>query len=123
MRKIFTLSTCSTSKRILKETGVLNGNFEIQDIKKQAISKEDLEHLHRFTNSYESLFNRRSQKYKALGMKNMSLNENEIKNYILSDYTFLKRPIIIDGDHLFIGNSKKTVEHLKKYFEKLNQKN
>jgi arsenate reductase len=36
---------------------------------------------------------------------------------ILDEYTFLKRPVIIIDQEIFIGNSKKSVEALK---EKLN---
>lgn len=117
MKKIFTLSTCSTSKRILKESGILDLNFEIQDIKKEAVSQEDLEHLHSLTNSYESLFSRRAQNYKALNLKDIELSEEDYKNYILKDYTFLKRPVIVDGDSVFIGNSKKTLELIKEFVE------
>lgn len=115
MKKIFTLSTCTTSKKILKESGVLNLDFHIQDIKKEAISEEDLMHLKTFVESYNELFSRRAQKYKALGLKNMDLTEEDIKSYILQDYTFLKRPIIIDGEQLFIGNAKKEQERLLNY--------
>lgn len=118
MKKIFTLSTCSTSKRILEETGILALHFEVQDIKKEAISQEDLDHLRGFTHSYEELFSRRAQKYKALGLKNMDLSDDDIRQYILSDYTFLKRPVIIHGKEIFIGNSKKVQTELKNYVNK-----
>jgi len=120
MKKIFTLSTCSTSKRILEETGVLDLNLEVQDIKKDPISIKDLEYLRSLTNSYEELFSRRAQKYKALGLKNMDLKEEDFKSYILSDYTFLKRPVIVDGNNIFIGNSKKVEKGLNDYVNKRN---
>jgi len=118
MKKIFTLSSCSTSKRILKESGILNLDFDIQDIKFQAISEEELEHLKTLSGSYDALFSRRAQKYKALGLKDIDLSEEDIKKYILSDYTFLKRPVIIDGSHIFIGNSRKVQSQLKDYAHK-----
>jgi len=30
--------------------------------------------------------------------------------YMLEEYTFLKRPFIINGERVFIGNAKKVVE-------------
>lgn len=123
MKKIFTLSTCSTSKRILEESGILGLRFEIQDIKKNPVSKEDLEYIRSLADSYNSLFSRRAQKYKALGLKNIDLSEEDIKQYILSDYTFLKRPIIIDGNNIFVGNSKKTQEKLNEYVKNKLDKN
>ncbi|NOR87826.1 MAG: arsenate reductase [Bacteroidales bacterium] len=117
MRKIFSLSSCDTSRRILKESGIESLGFEIQDIKQTPISKEDLDAMKNLAGSYEALFSRRAQKYKILGLKNIELSEESIRNYILQEYTFLKRPVIIDGAAIFIGNSKKTItllmEHLK----------
>ena len=37
------------------------------------------------------------------------LSEQDYKDLILDHYTFLKRPVIIYNDKIFIGNSKKTV--------------
>jgi len=39
----------------------------------------------------------------------MQLNEKDYRKYILLEYTFLKRPVIIVDNEIFIGNSKKTV--------------
>jgi arsenate reductase len=37
---------------------------------------------------------------------------------MLEEYTFLKRPFMINGDEVFIGNSKAVVEEAKKSFRK-----
>ena len=66
--------------------------------------------------SYEALFSRRARKYKELGLKDQTLTEEDYKNYILSDYTFLKRPVIIDEDKIFIGSDKKNLESLEQNF-------
>ena len=115
MKKIFTLSTCNTSKRILDESGILDLKMELQDIKKMPVSKEDLEELKTLAGSYEALFSKRAQKYKALGLKNMNLNEADYKSYLLQDYTFLKRPVIVDGNYISVGNSPKVQNQLKDY--------
>ena len=115
MKKIFTLSTCDTSKRILKNSGVLDLDFEVIDIKKRAISEEELVEIKALVGSYEDLFSRRSQKYKSLKLKEVNLSEEDYKKYILQEYTFLKRPVVIDDDHVFVGNSKANVELLNQY--------
>ncbi|NPD47382.1 MULTISPECIES: arsenate reductase family protein [unclassified Lentimicrobium] len=115
MKKIFTLSTCDTSKRILKNSGVLDLGFEVIDIKKRAISEEELDEIKALVGSYEDLFSRRSQKYKSLKLKEVNLSEEDYKKYILQEYTFLKRPVIIDDKHVFVGNSKANVETLNQY--------
>ncbi|WP_298528624.1 arsenate reductase family protein [uncultured Christiangramia sp.] len=112
MKKVYHLSTCDTCKRILKELD-LPDDFELQDIKTEAISKVQLEEMHLLAGSYESLFNKRARLYKERDLKNKSLEESDYKELILEHYTFLKRPVVINGDKIFIGNSKKTVEAAK----------
>ena len=108
MKKVYYLSTCSTCKRILGEVE-LTDEWALQDIKKENINTADLEKLKNIVGSYAELLNKRAQKYKALDLKNKNLNEFQIRDFILKEYTFLKRPVIIIGDEIFVGNSKKNV--------------
>jgi arsenate reductase-like glutaredoxin family protein len=116
MKKIYHLKTCSTCAKILKSLPNTEG-FEIQDIKSQPLTESELEGLHNMSGSYESLFSRNATLYKERGLKDQPLTEDDYKKLILEHYTFLKRPVIVSGDHVFIGNKPKTVaeaiEHLK----------
>lgn len=87
-------------------------DFEKQDIKTVPITTKQLDEMKSLSGSYESLFSRKARKYKELGLKDQTLSETDYRNYILSDYTFLKRPVIIDGHAIFIGNEKKNLENL-----------
>jgi len=49
-------------------------------------------------------------KYRSLGLNEMKLTEKDFRKYILQEYTFLKRPVIIVGDQIFIGSAPKTVK-------------
>ncbi|QZT38514.1 hypothetical protein K5X82_06365 [Halosquirtibacter xylanolyticus] len=119
--KFYYLSTCSTCKRIMNEVE-LSENVIKQDIKTTCYTEKDLDEMCHLAGSYEALFNKRAQKYKALDLKNKNLTEEEIKQYILSDYTFLKRPVFVDNNVIFIGNSKKTVCDLKEYLDEFSSK-
>lgn len=112
MQKIFYLSTCDTCKRIMDDIN-LPQSFVQQDIKTNTISKEDLEHMYTLSGSYEALFSKRARLYKEKNLKDTQLLETDFKNLILEHYTFLKRPVIINNDEIFIGNSKKVVEAAK----------
>ena len=92
----------------MKEIQV-DDSWEKQDIKTQQITAEQLEVMKNFTGSYESLFSRRAMKYKALGLKDVTLTEEDYKKYILEEYTFLKRPVVLLNEKVFVGNSKKVV--------------
>jgi len=114
MKKIYYLKTCDTCKRILKQIP-LDG-FELQEIKTQAITVKQLEEMYELAGSYESLFSRRSKKYSAMDLKNQELKEEDYKQLILDEYTFLKRPVVIVDQEIFIGNSKSNIEALRNYF-------
>ena len=87
--------------------------FELQDIKNNPITEKQLDFLFGQTKSYEALINKRSQQFKARGIDKNTLSEGDYKNLLLDHYAFLKRPVIIIGEDVFIGNSKKTVEAAK----------
>ena len=104
--------------RIIKELD-LPSNFVFQDIKEQPITVSQLEEMHQLVGSYEALFSKRAKLYKEMGLKNQSLKEADYKHYILDHYTFLKRPVIVFEDQIFIGNSQKTIKEAKSLIEKL----
>lgn len=107
MHKIFYLSTCDTCRRIIETLQLKEKNFVFQDIKTEKISARQLEAMKELSGSYESLFSRVALKYKTLDPKPST--EGEYKQLILGEYTFLKRPVILIGSHIFAGNSKSTV--------------
>ncbi|CAD5259429.1 MULTISPECIES: arsenate reductase family protein [unclassified Imperialibacter] len=112
MKKVYHLSTCSTCQRIIKELGI-GKEFIYQDIKKEAITPEQIDEMKAMAGSYEALFSRVAMKYKALGLKDKNLGEHDYRNYILEEYTFLKRPVFVIDGKIFIGNSPKNVAAVK----------
>jgi len=113
MKKVLFLSTCNTCQRILSE--VDTDGFKLQDTKKEPASKEDIEFLRGHVESYEDLINKRAQLWQQRGLKKQTLSEDQYKNLLLEHYTFIKRPIVIDGARVFIGNSKKVIQALKSH--------
>ena len=109
MKKIFHLKTCDTCRKILKSLPNTEG-FTFQDIKTEPITVQDLEAMHRLAGSYEALFSRKATLYKERGLKNVALTEADYKNLILDHYTFLSRPVIVDGEAIFVGNNAKVVQ-------------
>jgi arsenate reductase (glutaredoxin) len=112
--KLYHLSTCSTCKRIIKELGDNTNCLEMQNIKTNKITAEQLDEMKALAGSYETLFSRRSQQYAAMGLKNKTLSEQDYRDLILQEYTFLKRPVAIVGKEVFIGNSKENIAALQK---------
>lgn len=116
MKKVYYLSTCSTCARILDELALKKRGFGFQDIKTEPITAAQLDEMKKMAGSYEALFSRVALKYKTLDPK--PSREPEYRKLILKEYTFLKRPVIISGSHIFIGNTKKNVEAARAHLEK-----
>lgn len=117
MKKIYHLKTCNTCQRILKEIQP-TADFEIQGIKEEDITVKQLEEMHALSGSYEALFSKRAKLYKEMDLKNQNLTEEDYKHYILEHYTFLKRPVIIVDEQIFIGNAAKTIVAAKEAISK-----
>ncbi|MBX7094772.1 MAG: hypothetical protein K1X56_08630 [Flavobacteriales bacterium] len=114
MKKIYHLSSCSTCKRIIKELN-LPSDFIFQDIKTEKITPEQLDQMAELAGNYQSLFSKTALKYRALGLDKKELREDDYRKWILEEYTFLKRPVMIIGKKIVIGNSKKAIEEAKTY--------
>lgn len=109
MKKIFHLSTCQTNQKILKDWKP-GKEFTLQNIKEKNISAEELDIAAGVLGSYEALFSRRALKYKTMGLADKKLSEKDYRKLILSEYTFLKRPVLINGKEVFAGSAKESVE-------------
>ncbi len=112
MKKIYYLNSCNTCQKILKELEPLDG-VELQEIKASPITPKQLEEMNKRAGSYEALFSRRAQLFTSRKLKEKTLSESDYKDLILEHYTFLKRPVVLVGDKIFIGNSKEEVNKAK----------
>jgi arsenate reductase (glutaredoxin) len=105
MKKVFFLKTCSTCIKIMNQLDLVD--FEQVNVKSQSITQQDLDQMVERGVSYSGLMNKSAQKYKALGLKDQVLTEEDCRTWLLKEYTFLKRPVFI------IDNGQKsTVEQL-----------
>ncbi len=110
MKKGYILNSCNTCQRIVKE---VNWDGELQNIKEANIDETTLDRIAEQSGGYEAVFSRRAMKYRSLGLNEMTLTEADYKRYILEEYTFLKRPVFLVDDEVFVGNTKKVVAALK----------
>lgn len=108
MKAIYHLSTCNTCQRILKTLNP-GSEFVLREIKETPITPEELEAMKALAGSYESLFSKRARLFRERGLHEKTLGEEDYKALILDHYTFLKRPVVVYEDQIFIGNAAKTV--------------
>ncbi len=119
-KKVYHLGTCTTSQKIIKGLNLPQlGDFVYQDIKTEKITPDQLEEMRALAGSYEALFSRNALKYREWKLKEQNLGEDEYRDYILQEYTFLKRPTFVIGDRIFIGNSPKNIKAVSEYLEKM----
>ena len=116
MRVFFYLSSCDTCKRIMKDLQLDSSIMKI-DIKKNPITESQIDELNKLSQSYEALFSKRAQLYKKKGLKDQALKDRDYRDLILEHYTFLKRPILVYGKNIFIGNSSRVIEAAKVFFD------
>jgi arsenate reductase (glutaredoxin) len=112
MKKIYHLGNCTTCQRILKELKPGKG-YVLQDIKTGAITPQQIDEMKAMAGSYEALFSRIALKFRAWKLNEKKLTEKDYRKYILEEYTFLKRPVIIIDKKIFIGNSPKNIAAVK----------
>ena len=114
MRLFYYLSSCDTCKRIAKELP-LNDSIRQVDIKKSPLTTAQVEDLYQRVGNYEQLVNKRAQLYKQLNLKDKNLQEEDFKNLLLEHYTFLKRPIVVFDERIFVGNAAQTIADAKAF--------
>ena len=107
------LKTCDTCKRIIKTLN-LHDSIKQINIKENPITPKQLDVLFTKTKSYSALVNPRAQLLKKRGIKASELSEEESKALILEHYSFLKRPVLIYQNKIFVGNALATVEAAQK---------
>ena len=116
MKKIYYLSTCSTCRRIIKEVEP-DEEFVLQDLKVEPITPEQLSFVHQLAGNYQDIFNKQARKYRELSLHTQDLTEDRMRELILQEYTFLKRPVFIIHDRIFVGNNRKVINELSTFMQ------
>ena len=88
--------------------------MQLQDIKEHPITPVQLDAMARLSGTYESLFSRRALKFRSMGFDRQSLGEKDYRKLILEEYTFLKRPVYMNGKEIFVGSANAVVDAAKK---------
>lgn len=109
MKKLFHLGNCSTCQRIISELELDGTGVELQEIKSEPITEAQIDAMKALAGSYEALFSRRAMKYRSMGLGEKNLTEDDYRQLILDEYTFLKRPVLVLEDQIFAGSAKKEV--------------
>lgn len=110
------LSSCDTCQRILRQLPA--DELELINIKESPPDLHQLKLLKEKAGSYRALFNTRAQLLKAMSQEEKPDSEEEFLTLLMQHYTFLKRPVAMVNNKIFIGNSPDAVEALIKALHK-----
>ena len=85
-----------------------------RDLKTQPLQRAEVEDLARKVGGVEKLFSKRAMKYRAMGLHERELSDDEMVGLMADEYTFVTRPVSVRGDHATAGFSAKKVDALVK---------
>lgn len=99
IERMYWLPYCSTCTKA--EQHLLNKGARIEryiNVKEESVSKEELKALAEGLGGVENLFSKRAMKYRAWGLHEKQLSEDDMFRYMQEEYTFIKRPVIVTKD-------------------------
>lgn len=99
-------STCQKAEKFFEGQGVKISEF--RNLKENPLSREEVEKLAGKSGGADKLFSRRAIKYREMKLNERELSENEMLDLMSSEYTFIKRPVVISGAQAIAGFSEKS---------------
>jgi arsenate reductase len=103
-------TTCQKAVAHLEARGVAVRAF--RNLKEQPLSQDEVRALAARVGGVDKLFSRRAMKYRAMGMHEREVPEDEMVKLMAEEYTFVTRPVIVRGDRATAGFSAKRVDEL-----------
>lgn len=85
-------STCVKAEQYLLGKGATINQYV--NLKEERIDKAILETLCNAMGGVDALFSKRAMKYRAWGLHEKTLSDEEMLQYMQDEYTFIKRPVL-----------------------------
>lgn len=99
VERMYWLPYCSTcvkaEQHLLGKGAVIDRHI---NVKEEKVTREELEALCQVLGGVDKLFSKRAMKYRAWGLHEKELSDEDMLNYMLEEYTFIKRPVIVTKD-------------------------
>lgn len=104
--KIYGIKSCGSVKKAFKFFDDHNIEYEFIDLKKTSISSEKIDKWLTHV-EMKKLFNSCSSTYRNLNLKDKNLDDDEKKEYLISENMLIKRPVIEYEDRVIVGFDEK----------------
>jgi arsenate reductase len=96
IERFYWLPHCSTCQKaeqhLLKKGAVIKKHI---NVKEEKVSRQELEELCNALGGVDKLFSKRAMKYRGWGLHEKELSDEDMLNYMLEEYTFIKRPVLV----------------------------
>ncbi len=103
-------TTCQKAVQHLHDRGVRVAS--LRDIKAQPLAESEVRDLARKVGGAEALFSKRAMKYRQMGLHEKELSEDDLFRLMSEEYTFITRPVIVNGDQATAGWAPKRIDAL-----------
>lgn len=100
---LYQLTHCSTCQRTAAELASRGARFESRDIRKHPLSRTEVSNLARLAGGADKLFSRRALAYRRRNLHERSLAPEEMIDLMVEDDTFIRRPVILQGERVLPG--------------------
>jgi len=96
--KLYGIKTCGSVRKAIKFFKDNDIEFELIDFKKTTVGEKEISHwLTKI--SIDKLFNNRGTKYRTLKLKDLNLDDEGKKEWLIKENMLIKRPVIeYNGD-------------------------
>lgn len=110
--KIYGIKTCGSVKKAMGFFEARGIAYEWIDFKQQKPTLSDLERWLK-QSPIDRLFNAKSATYRALGLKELNLDEAGKKEWLLKDFRLIKRPVVeLDNGAILVGFDESEYERI-----------
>src|SRR3954471_10739371 len=101
-------STCQKADAYLRENDRAIADY--RDLKAEPLNREEVEQLANAVGGLGELFSRRARKYRSMGLHERELSHEEMLDLMAEEYTFIKRPVLVQGERAVAGFSPRTYD-------------
>jgi arsenate reductase len=103
-------TTCQKAVAYLESKGVAVESF--RNLKEEPLSQAEVRALAAKVGGVQALFSKRAMKYRAMGLHEQPLSDDDLVRLMSEEYTFVTRPVIVRGERATAGFSTKRVDAL-----------
>ena len=100
--KLYGIKTCGSVRKATKFFKENNIEFEFIDFKKVNVGEKEIDKWLKKV-SIDQLFNNRGTKYRTLKLKELNLDDNGKKDWLIKENMLIKRPVIEYGDDVIVA--------------------